>query len=112
MKKTIGELLANIDYTAKDINECNSVETLILLWKEQGLAVVDECETYKATHEPMEIKQFLNHCTACGGDWGAMLLTGIREIAPAVWNAIPDDMGLYAFCGICETLNCMGIECG
>lgn len=30
----------------------------------------------------MTFNEFLNNCTACGGNWGAMLLTGIKKLFP------------------------------
>ena len=30
----------------------------------------------------MSYKEFLEHCTACGGNWVNMLLTGCRELWP------------------------------
>lgn len=55
-------------------------------------------------------KDFLSHCTACGGDWGAMLLTGINELWPKVYEAIPDDMGLFAWPCIINTIECLGVK--
>ena len=55
-------------------------------------------------------KNFLTHCTACGGNWCGMLLTGIRKLYPDVWDAIPDDMGLYAFYDICAVLVLCGVR--
>lgn len=59
---------------------------------------------------PMSMKDFLFHCTACGGNWGGMLLTGIQELYPAVWDAIPDDMGIYAWSVICNTLILLNVD--
>lgn len=50
-------------------------------------------EVYYADCKPMTTKEFLTHCTTCGGNWGGMLLTGIRELYPLVYDEIPDDMG-------------------
>ena len=55
-------------------------------------------------------KQFLKHCTACGGNWGGMLLTGIHKLYPAVWEAIPDDMGVFAWACICSVLILCGVD--
>lgn len=38
----------------------------------------------------MTMKEFLSHCTACGGNWTAMIGTGIRELFPDEWNNLPD----------------------
>lgn len=57
----------------------------------------------------ISMDDFLNHCTACGGNWGGMLLSGIKELWPAVWDAIPDHMGVHAFAGILCTLEICGV---
>ena len=104
------EFLLTHDFTAKEIGELNPTETVIALWKEDGLKVVDECAEFSATHDEMEMSEFLTHCTACGGNWGGMFLTGIKALAPAVWGAIPDDMGVFSFLGISMTMNLMGVH--
>lgn len=35
-------------------------------------------------------KMFMESCTACGGDWGAMLYSGLRELYPHVYRIIPE----------------------
>jgi hypothetical protein len=32
---------------------------------------------------------FLDSCIACGGNWGAMLTTGLKELYPSVYHMIP-----------------------
>lgn len=59
----------------------------------------------------MSFEEFLSHCTACGGNWGGMLLTGIKKLFPHVWEAIPDNMGCFAWEGICTTLSLCGVKC-
>lgn len=80
-------------------------EHLASLWGNDILTVIDKQET-----TPMTMKDFLTHCTACGGDWGGMLLTGIHELWPEVWEAIPDDMGVFAWSGICTTLTLLNVN--
>jgi hypothetical protein len=63
-----------------------------------------------ATKTPMTFKEFLEHCTACGGDWGGMLLTGVNKLYPEVWKAIPDDMGWNSFTTICALLVLLGVD--
>jgi len=57
----------------------------------------------------MSMKDFLSNCYCCGGDWGAMLLTGIKALAPDVWDAIPDDMGINPFATLCCVLYAMNV---
>lgn len=54
--------------------------------------------------------EFLNHCICCGGDWGQMLLTGIRDLFPNVYRAIPADMGLFAWNCLCDTIAFLGVK--
>ena len=90
------------------ISELAGDEVLVALWKEDGIKVL---ETISAQHViPMTMPEFLNNCLACGGDWGAMLLTGIKALYPNVYEAIPNDMGHFAFRCICETLELLQIK--
>lgn len=63
-----------------------------------------------ANKKPMGFDEFLNECTACGGNWGGMLLTGIDKLWPDVWCAIPDYMGIHAFTTICNLLILLGVD--
>ena len=56
------------------------------------------------------IGDFLSECTACGGDWGAMLLSGIKRLYPKVYDAIPNEMGRSAWNDICLLLILLGID--
>lgn len=80
-------------------------EYLASLWGSDILAIIDKQET-----TPMTMNDFLDHCTACGGNWGGMLLTGIHELWPEVWEAIPDNMGVFAWNGICTTLALLNVS--
>lgn len=91
--------------TITEFNALNEREQLAYNWGEEFLAVIDKQET-----KPMTMKDFLSHCTACGGNWGGMLLTGINELWPEVWEAIPDDMGLLAWVCLCNTLTLLGVQ--
>lgn len=75
-------------------------------WGEQGKTVISICQKCAT---PMTLDEFKKHCTCCGGDWGAMLLTGIKDLYPAVWDAIPDDMGLRGFNCILYTMQLLNI---
>ena len=84
------------------------LEKLDFLTEEWGQTCVEAiiaCEPIGMTFD-----EFLTHCTACGGNWGGMLLTGLHELRPQVWDAIPDHMGVYAWTCICNTLELCGIE--
>lgn len=61
----------------------------------------------------MTTGEFLNHCTACGGNWGAMFLTGIKALCPEIYYMIPQTMGKTgndAFCNLCDLIAIMGVH--
>ena len=91
--------------TISELNALNDREYLAFNWGENILTVIDRQNT-----TPMTMKIFLSHCTACGGDWGGMLLTGIKELFPEVWDAIPDKMGAFAWSCLCITLELLDIK--
>ena len=77
-------------------------------WGKDGEKVVEQC--FHADTEEMSCDKFLNNCSACGGNWGGMLLTGIRRLYPMVWEAIPEDMGHNAWNCIIATLKLLKID--
>lgn len=92
--------------TYKMIKEAQ--EMLVDAWGEHGERVIEEC----ARVHPFNANSaaFLKHCTACGGNWGGMLLTGVHKLYPEVWGAIPDEMGLFAWACICSVLVLCGVD--
>lgn len=55
----------------------------------------------------MKFSEFLEHCTACGGNWTAMLMTGIKEVFPEVYDKMEDRR--YNFI---EVTNILKDKCG
>ena len=51
----------------------------------------------------MTLDTFMKHCTACGGNWTAMIITGIKEVAPGVYDQMPDRT--YEFDEVCFIAN-------
>lgn len=68
----------------------------------------------------MSMNEFLNHCTACGGNWVAMLLTGIKSVFPEHYETVTKTVegigfghgGVPAFAYVCEWLSDHGIVVG
>ena len=89
----------------KDIIDAQ--EMLVKHWGVYGEQVI--AEAVRAERKPMTFKQFLDNCTACGGNWGGMLLTGINKLWPDVWKAIPDEMGIQAWGCLCSVLVLCGV---
>lgn len=81
-------------------------EYLIEEWGEAGERVL--AEVAKIDKVEMTTDEFLGHCFTCGGNWGAMFLSGIKELWPQIWDAIPKNMGRHAW--IC--LNVLIKLCG
>ena len=77
-------------------------------WGKDGENVVAEC--FKANTRKMSCNDFLENCSACGGNWGGMLLTGVKRLYPEVWDAIPNDMGHNAWGCIIATLKLLKID--
>lgn len=81
---------------------------IVACWEESGVAVLEAIDRQHTT--PMTTGDFLNnHCFACGGDWGAMFLTGVKALYPEVYDAIPDNMGHFAWRCICSVIELLGI---
>lgn len=83
-------------------------DTIRKNWEKDGNRVIEAAA--KVVPFNGSFSDFLSHCFAKGGDWGAMLLTGINNLWPEVWDAIPDNMGPYAFIVICNTLILCGVD--
>ena len=79
-------------------------------WGAAGRKVVELVWHEEEAHLNMSCADFLQLCTACGGNWGGMLLSGIKRVCPKVWEAIPENMGDNAWGCICATLALMGVS--
>lgn len=77
--------------------------------EEDGGKVINAWVRLPHLHE-MLATEFLQHCTACGGNWNKMFLSGIKELWTTVWDAIPEDMGEHAFDTICAVLVLCGVD--
>lgn len=82
--------------------------TLVENWGDQGKEVVALC--FKARKFDGNTEAWLKFCTACGGNWGGMFLSGVRDLYPEVWDAIPEDMGVFAFGNILNVLILLGVR--
>lgn len=89
-----------------DKNEAR--DFIIECWGDDGVKIVDYISTLEITPKPLD--KFWEHCTACGGNWGGMILTGIQKLYPEIWEMIPENMGVFAFGVLCEILNLLGYE--
>ena len=88
-----------MQYTYEQLSTLSPREYLQAVWQEDGTKVLEAIDSVTLT--PMTMKDFLDHCTTYGGNWGAMLLSGIKKLYPTVWDAIPDDMGAFSWEAIC-----------
>lgn len=78
-------------------------------WNRDGVRVIELCAALENPfHGTMNL--FMDHCVSCGGDWTNMLLSGIKELWPEVYAAIPVSMGKQAFFAVCYTLLLCGVD--
>ena len=92
----------------KQIEEAK--DTLIERWGANGVTVINAAKREK---KEMTFDEFLKDCTPCGGNWGGLLLSGIRKLFPRVYDAIPEQMaidGNLAFALLIDTLILCGIR--
>ena len=84
---------------------------LIDLWGEEtARKILVAAFTAVPTTEVETFDDFLKHCTACGGDWSQMLLTGIKALWPTVYDAIPYFMSANAFSALIDILILCDVE--
>lgn len=65
----------------------------------------------------MKMSEFMKNCTACGGNWRAMLLTGIAKVFPDKYKEVEEHYnsmdfshgGIKPFVYLCDWLNENGI---
>ena len=99
-----------LNYTYDEIKKAQ--DTLVEYWGEDGKRVIEtifNLDDNSLVHG-MSMREFLQSCTACGGNWGGMFLTGIKQLCPTVWDVIPNDMGTHAWVCICYTLILLGVD--
>ena len=79
-------------------------------WGEAAELVIAECSKVNFNGNSAA---FVNHCTACGGNWAGTLLTGIKALYPEVYAAIPEKLGrngAEAFENVCYVLQLCGVN--
>lgn len=88
-------------------------DKLVDAWGDDGKAVVVYVVENGLVQKGKTFDDFCKLCTACGGNWGAMLLTGIRSISKELYDLIPDEMGIDgmdAFSNLLTLIRLMGYE--
>ena len=98
-----------MDMTVAQLAQLTHDEYVVANWGDAGIKIVELISTKYANNPHMELDEFLNHCIACGGNWGGMLLSGIKDLFPDVWELIPEDMGIFALSVICDRLRLLNI---
>ena len=83
-----------------------SIDAITTAWGDAGESVIANAFD---EHRKMTFNDFLDNCVLCGGDWGKMLLSGMKQIYPKTYEAIPDEMGFNAFALISSTLALCGV---
>lgn len=92
-----------MNYTGKGVSE--AIDSFYKYWTiEEAEKVIELCLNNPVN---MSMREFFEHCTACGGNWGGMLLSGIERLRPEVYEAIPNQIaesGGEAFALICNVI--------
>lgn len=57
----------------------------------------------------ISLDDFLSKCSACGGNWVAMLFSGMERVYPEVYEAIPEDEN-FSFFELADLLEQCGVE--
>lgn len=91
---------------------------LKVIAKKSNYNLIEKENCLKFVKITMTKDQFLSHCTLCGGNWGAMLLTGISKVFPEKFQEVEEkynsfsfnDGGIKAFSFLCDFLDENGIE--
>ena len=84
-------------------------DILVEYWGNDGKRVIEECARVNPFNG--SVKNFLEHCIYCGGNWNRILLSGIETLFPSVYDAIPNCMNssMAYFC-ICAVLLLCGVN--
>ena len=81
---------------------------LVEQWGEDGKQVIAACLRERPFNNTFGV--YLTLCTPCGGNWGGMLLSGIEDMWPCVYKAIPEKMGPYAWQCLCYVLALLDVD--
>lgn len=92
-----------MNYTGKGVSE--AIDSFYKYWtEEEADKVIALCLNNPVN---MSMGKFCEYCTACGGNWGGMLLSGIERLRPEVYEAIPNKIAssdIEAFALICNVI--------
>lgn len=90
----------------------NYFDEIVIAWGRDTANAIAEIKAKIGNAFEMPQKNFLSHCAACGGNWTGMLCTGIEDISPELYNALPEDLGVdgeTAFLNIISLLRYLGV---
>lgn len=95
--------------TISEINEARKI--LTECW---GVDKADEifAMCYNAVKLPLTVDKFLSFCVSHGGDLNNMLLSGVRNLYPEIYAAVPDKLGknsTESFASVCNLLILLGV---
>lgn len=108
-EERINQLLSD-ELSISQLNQLEKAEYVLATWGIDGYALLSYIDSTKTNYKKMNFKNFLSYCSPCGGDWGQMVLTGIKRLYPTIYEMIPEDMGIFAFTSLIELLNVLNID--
>lgn len=80
-------------------------DILLRRWGEDFIKVIQRAEPLN-----MACHEFFNECIACGGNWSASWLSGVKRLRHEVWDAIPENMGENSWESIMLLLTYLGVK--
>lgn len=83
-------------------------ERLHEIWNKSAKSVLETIDNQGV--KPMTVDEFLSHCVFCGRNKNGTILSGIQNLYPEVYNAIPNHMGTNAFEALCIILQLLDIK--
>lgn len=97
------------DIPVAELCKLSPDEYVVANWGTDGIAIVKLINAKYDGNEYHTIDTFLDDCTACGGNWAGMFLSGILKKFPDIYALIPDNMGPFAMSVIADLLKLLNI---
>ena len=83
-------------------------ECFNLLNRSDTVTPVEKPTTEPKINKVLTLDDFMKECISCGGNWTAMMLSGIERVAPDVFEALPDVT--YTFEEVCFIVNHLCVD--
>lgn len=90
------------------MNIANLVSDVLVAWGESGNDIINAAFN---DHLKITFSEFMCECSGCNGNWVDIIISGIENIYPEVYSAIPKDyLGEGALRALTKVLILCGVE--